>query len=161
MECQTGLMLKILATVRLCFERTRDELGGDTGAQPRQAPVLGMLARSGEMSQAELARALNVTAATVAVSVARLEKLGFVAKRQNEDNRRANVIALTERGHVEARRVCGALDRVSAAALKGISEEERALLRTLFERITENLNAAGRAGRRDRADDEERANKQA
>ena len=89
MEEETRLMLRMLSAVRLYFEKARAEMGGGIGAQPRQAPVLGVLARGGEMSQAEVARALNVTAATVAVSAARLEKLGYVARRVNEDNRRA------------------------------------------------------------------------
>ena len=105
MEEETRLMLRMLSAVRLYFEKARGEMGGEIGAQPRQAPVLGVLARGGEMSQAEVARALNVTAATVAVSAARLEKLGYVARRVNEGNRRANVIGLTEAGKAEARRL--------------------------------------------------------
>ena len=121
MEEETRLMLRMLSAVRLYFEKARGEMDGEMGAQPRQAPVLGVLARGGEMSQAEVARALNVTAATVAVSAARLEKLGYVARRVNEDNRRANVIGLTEAGKAEARRLGDLMDRVSREALCGLS----------------------------------------
>ena len=109
-------------------------------------PVLGVLARGGEMSQAEVARALNVTAATVAVSAARLENLGYVARRVNEDNRRANVIGLTEAGKAEARRLGDLMDRVSREALRGLTAEERARMLRLCDVITGNLRAGERAG---------------
>lgn len=146
MEEETRLMLRMLSAVRLYFEKARAEMGGGIGAQPRQAPVLGVLARGGEMSQAEVARALNVTAATVAVSAARLEKLGYVARRVNEDNRRANVIGLTEAGKAEARRLGDLMDRVSREALRGLTAEERAQMLRLCDAITGNLRAGERAG---------------
>lgn len=98
------------------------------------------------MSQAEVARALNVTAATVAVSAARLEKLGYVARRVNEDNRRANVIALTEAGRAEARRLGDLMDRVSREALRGLTAQERAQMLRLCDVMTSNLRAGERAG---------------
>ena len=93
-----------------------------------------------------MARALNVTAATVAVSAARLEKLGYVARRVNEDNRRANVIGLTEAGKAEARRLGDLMDRVSREALCGLTAEERARILRLCDVITGNLRAGERAG---------------
>ena len=123
MEEETRLMLRMLSAVRLYFEKAR-----------------------GEMSQAEVARALNVTAATVAVSAARLEKLGYVARRVNEDNRRANVIGLTEAGKAEARRLGDLMDRVSREALCGLTAEERARMLRLCDVITGNLRAGERAG---------------
>ena len=146
MEEETRLMLRMLSAVRLYFEKARGEMNGEMGAQPRQAPVLAVLARGGEMSQAEVARALNVTAATVAVSVARLEKLGYVARRVNEDNRRANVIGLTEAGKAEARRLGDLMDRVSREALRGLTAGERSELSRLCDAITGNLRAGERAG---------------
>lgn len=146
MEEETRLMLRMLSAVRLYFEKARGEMDGEMGAQPRQAPVLAVLARGGEMSQAQVARALNVTAATVAVSVARLEKLGYVARRVNEDNRRANVIGLTEAGKAEARRLGDLMDRVSREALRGLTAGERSELSRLCDAITGNLRAGERAG---------------
>ena len=146
MEEETRLMLRMLSAVRLYFEQARGEMDGEMGAQPRQAPVLAVLARGGEMSQAEVARALNVTAATVAVSAARLEKLGYVARRVNEGNRRANVIGLTEAGKAEARRLGDLMDRVSREALRGLTAGERSELSRLCDAITGNLRAGERAG---------------
>ena len=121
-------------------------MDGEMGAQPRQAPVLAVLARGGEMSQAEVARALNVTAATVAVSAARLEKLGYVARRVNEDNRRANVIGLTEAGKGGGAAAGRLMDRVSREALRGLTAGERARMLRLCDVITGNLRAGERAG---------------
>ena len=45
MEEETRLMLRMLSAVRLYFEKARGEMDGEMGAQPRQAPVLAVLAR--------------------------------------------------------------------------------------------------------------------
>ena len=75
-----------------------------------------------------------------------LEKLGYVARRVNEDNRRANVIALTDAGRAEARRLSELLDRVSREALRGLTAEERARMLRLCDVITGNLRAGECAG---------------
>ena len=75
-----------------------------------------------------------------------LEKLGYVARRVNEDNRRANVIGLTEAGKAEARRLGDLMDRVSREALCGLTAEERARMLRLCDVITGNLRAGARAG---------------
>lgn len=146
MDERARLMMQMLASVRSFFERVRDELGGAAGAHPRQAPVLGLLLAKGEMSQAEVARALKVTAATVAVSAARLEKLGYVARHANAHDRRSNVIGLTEAGRAEARRVTDALLAVSREATRDFTDEERETLARLCRRMDENLRGRNRAG---------------
>ena len=69
-----------------------------------------------------------------------------MARRVNEDNRRANVIGLTEAGKAEARRLGDLMDRVSREALRGLTAGERAELSRLCDAITGNLRAGERAG---------------
>lgn len=142
MEQREGLLLRMLETVRLFFDCARQAAGDDMTLHPRQGPVLGMLLKQDGISQAQLARRLHVTAATVAVSVTRLEKLGYVKRDKNAQNQRANVLRLTQEGRAEAQRLQNAMDEVRMVALAGFNEEEMRLLKGFCDRMVENLRAS-------------------
>ncbi|MCL1855389.1 MAG: MarR family transcriptional regulator [Clostridia bacterium] len=100
-----------------------------------------MLLHHQGLSQADLRREMKVSAATVAVSLARLEKLGFVTRERNRSNQRANVLMLTEKGVEAAICLQGAMQRVGQAALAGFSEEELQNLASFFQRMERNILA--------------------
>ena len=75
-----------------------------------------------------------------------MKLIAKTTRRVNEDNRRANVIGLTEAGRAEARRLGDLMDRVSREALRGLTAEERARMLRLCDVITGNLRAGERAG---------------
>lgn len=120
------------------FEAVRSQLDG-AEVHPRQGPILGLLLDKDGISQADLVREMRVSAATVAVSLARLEKLGFVTRTRNERNQRANVLALTELGRQEALRLEKLMLDISQAALEGIGEEDQRMAATLFKQMVENI----------------------
>ena len=109
-------------------------------AHPRQGPILVLLLAMNGASQAELVRSLNVSAATVAVSVARLERLGYVRRERNQQNQRANALALTESGREQANRLQTAMRDACAQALRGLNEEDLTRLSTLLACMTDNLH---------------------
>lgn len=146
MEQRDGLVMHMLDAVRLCFDCARQQAGDDMNLHPRQGPVLGMLLKRDGISQAELARMLHVTAATVAVSVARLEKLGYVRREKNEHNQRANVLKLTDEGRHEAQRMQNVMQQVRDVALDGFSPEELKQMERICLRMIDNLYAQYRIG---------------
>ena len=111
-------------------------------AHPRQGPILAMLLAMDGVSQADLVRRLNVSAATVAVSVARLERLGLVHREKNQHNQRANALALTPRGREQAERLRDAMQRACGLALRNMSPEELTHLEMTMNSMCENLRAA-------------------
>ncbi|HNW85467.1 MAG TPA: MarR family winged helix-turn-helix transcriptional regulator [Candidatus Limiplasma sp.] len=120
------------------LEHVRHALGDDS-AHPRQGPILGLLLAADGVSQADLMRKLGVSAATVAVSVARLERLGYVRRERNQRNQRANVLALTEAGRAQAERLQQAICLTCGDALEGIAEEELACFTQVLAQMTRNL----------------------
>ncbi len=126
---------------RVYFDCARIRLGNDMSVHPRQGPIMGLLLHNDGLSQADLMRRLNVTAATVAVSISRLEKLGYVRRERNERNQRANVLMLTEMGRAEARKLEAALREVQNVALDGFTEDELQSIEAYCGRMTKNLCA--------------------
>ena len=108
---------------------------------PGQGPILGYLLHNGGGSQADIVRLMHVSAATVAVSVARLEKLGFVTRERNQANQRANVLLLTEKGRNAAIKMQQVMEEMGSAALKGFSAEECKTMEGYCSRIIQNLRS--------------------
>ncbi|MDD3411350.1 MAG: MarR family winged helix-turn-helix transcriptional regulator [Eubacteriales bacterium] len=129
----------LLELQRYYFDCLRGLLSEGDHAHPRQGPILALLLRMDGSSQAELVRQLGVSAATVAVSVARLERLGYVCRERNMHNQRANILRLTDEGRAEATRLENAMKNVSTTALEGFSDEEQQRLMGYFMRMKDNL----------------------
>ncbi|MCI6378141.1 MAG: MarR family winged helix-turn-helix transcriptional regulator [Clostridiales bacterium] len=141
-----GLAASFVRIARLYFDCVSVQMGEAERVHPRQAPILGMLLHNEGMSQAQLARALNVTPATVAVSVARLERLGCLCRERNAHNQRANVLALTPAGRAKAQQLLEAMEAVKIAAFDGFSQEELAQLGGYCARMTQNLRGRYQPG---------------
>lgn len=120
------------------FEAVRSQLDG-AEVHPRQGPILGLLLHRDGISQADLVREMHVSAATVAVSISRLEKLGYVTRVRNQRNQRANVLALTDQGRKEAMRLERLMLDIGQAALEGFSESDKIATASLFEQMVENI----------------------
>lgn len=117
----------------------RHEMSG-MGAHPRQGPILGLLLSMDGASQADLVREMGVSAATVAVSLARLEKLGYVKRERNQQNQRANILALTLEGRLQAQRVQQAMEQAGMLAVAGLTDAECEQFAFLMQKMIDNLH---------------------
>lgn len=68
------------------------------GLDARELAVLAVLAAGRPLSQLEAARRLGVDRTTMVALVDALEDKGLVERRRSEEDRRRNVVELTERG---------------------------------------------------------------
>ncbi|ARP72829.1 MarR family transcriptional regulator [Streptomyces pluripotens] len=68
------------------------------GLDARELAVLVVLAAGPSLSQLEAARRLGVDRTTMVALIDALEGKGLVERRRSEDDRRRNVVELTERG---------------------------------------------------------------
>ena len=136
MEEPRGLFRHMFNLQRVFFECVRIRLGNDMSIHPKQGPIMGILLKNEGLSQADLVRELGVTAATVAVSISRLERLGYVRRERNEKNQRANVLSLTETVLMEVR----------DAALKGFDDAELDQIMAYCGRMTRNLRTRYQQG---------------
>lgn len=107
---------------------------------PGQMPLLITLLKKEGLSQRQLASRLGVTPPTMNVMVARLEKNGFIIKRQDSKDQRKSLIYFTEEG----RAVCqNAMQRSCAIAeevMKAFSEEEEKELFRLLRKLSDCLD---------------------
>ncbi len=111
----------------------------ETGPHPRQGPILGLMLEKDGMSQADIVREMRVSAATVAVSLARLEKLGLITREKNQQNQRANILYLTEKGRNEATQMRQTMDEISEVAMEGFTPKEAQQLEGYCARMIQNL----------------------
>jgi DNA-binding MarR family transcriptional regulator len=98
------------------------------GLGARELAVLAVLAAGRPLSQLEAARRLGVDRTTMVALVDALEGKGLVERRRSEEDRRRNVVELTERGV-----------RVRADAEKAREAAERQFLAPLGEKDAARL----------------------
>ncbi len=106
---------------------------------PKQFPMLRLLFEYPGLNQREIAEKLNIKPPTVAVSIKRLEKTGYVARKQDESNLRISRIYITEKGaHVMklGRKIIAEEEQM---VLQDFTPEETALLREYLQRIKKNF----------------------
>ncbi|MCC6769802.1 MAG: MarR family transcriptional regulator, partial [Gemmatimonadaceae bacterium] len=88
-------LLHAAVLVEGCLRRRLVELD----LPPRQARVLDALGRMGTASQVALAREMDVTPASMSTMTARLIDAGLVAREDDPDEARSNLLRLTVHGH--------------------------------------------------------------
>lgn len=108
-----------------------------------QPEILGYLLSHGDCSQKELADALGVSAASIATSLKRMSKAGFIDRTCDEKDKRINRLRLTELGKdvfLAGKKEC---DKVDKLMFNGFSEKEIAEFSGMMSRIAENLSDDG------------------
>ncbi len=113
---------------------------GNPFVHPGQAALLGCLLDKGSISQGELCRSLQVSAAAVAVSLRRLEQQGMILRLKNPSDLREKLLHLTPLGIQTAKDIRLAVDKVQVQAIQGFSKEELELLMGYLSRIVNNLS---------------------
>lgn len=137
---KTGNPLKMMVFVSHLHKKKMEKLLTGTGLHRAQHRLLMTLSEYNFKSQAELAEGLGVSTATVAVSLKKLERDGYIKKQVMKDDSRVNFIILTSKGESvveESRRFFEYMDDEST---KGFTEEELAHMRAYLKRIYDNLN---------------------
>lgn len=137
------LHILISQIMRLYFTRNY-ALMEKLDVHPGQVPLLLQLHRHGGMSQKELVGKLMVKPSTVTVMIKRMEKSGFIQRKQDEQDQRVSRIYLTELGEETFRRLLKELKIVEAECFADFTEEEIAGSIRLFNRVRENLETACR-----------------
>ncbi|MFF0866052.1 MarR family winged helix-turn-helix transcriptional regulator [Nonomuraea sp. NPDC003560] len=99
-----------------------------------------------ERTQIQLAEIGDMDKTTMVVTVDALEKAGLAERRPSSTDRRARIIAVTEKGAQVARRSQEIVDGVHTAALGSIPDDEReVLVRALNRLVTGHLETPAEA----------------
>ncbi|GAA0395100.1 MarR family transcriptional regulator [Acrocarpospora corrugata] len=95
-----------------------------------------------ERTQIQLAELGDMDKTTMVVTVDALEKEGLAERRPSSTDRRARIIAVTEKGAEVARQSQQIVDGVHKAALDSLSEDESATLVQIMNRLATGHLAA-------------------
>jgi len=114
---------------------------GNLGLHFGQPRILFTIRDLEGASQKEIAARLQVTAASLAVSLKRLQKGGFLERRTDSADQRVNLIVLTAKG-LEAIETCHRqMQQIDRQMMSGFSDQEKEQLTAYLLRIKENLDA--------------------
>ena len=117
-----------------------------TGLHQTQVAALIHLDRIEALSQTDLAARLGMKKAATGTLIDGLEGKGLVERERSRDDRRRQLVSITESG----RRLVGEVDRMGEklglGLRQGISREERTQLVSILQRLRQNLRAMERGG---------------
>lgn len=108
-----------------------------------QPEILEYLCEHGDCSQRELADFLGISPASIATSIKRMGKAGFIERTEDEKDRRINRLRLTEKGREVFRSGKAECDRIDSVMFSGFSEEEITVFSDMLSRIAKNLSPSG------------------
>lgn len=111
----------------------------DYDIYPGQPPLMFALQRGPGRSQSELAKELDIKAATLTVMLNRMEKHGIVRREADTHDQRVSRIFLTDKGGAMLGEIRETLHTLEEQAMNGFNEEEHLLLRELLARISNNM----------------------
>ena len=102
-------------------------------------PLLVLIQRRGPLGVGELADRVGRDYTTVSRQVAKLENLGFVARRAGETDRRVTEAVITENGQAMSEVLDAARERLATIALADWSARDLKDLTRLLRRFADNL----------------------
>ena len=111
----------------------------DAGLFSGQQHIILLLHENEGLTVSQISSFLEITPATVSVSVKRMEKAGFVCKKADEKDARLTKLYLTEKGEAVLQSIKEKMDAQEEVIAKGLSQQEREMLSDLLEKIIQNL----------------------
>ena len=129
------LLVQMCKLLRIRAHALLEEIGLYGGQQF----VLMALWQKEGITHSELAGQLHVQPATITNALKRMERAGFVERRQDTEDQRVSRVYLTDAGRDIRDAVEGVWRELEEKTFAGFSSEERALLNRLLLRIRNNL----------------------
>jgi DNA-binding MarR family transcriptional regulator len=157
---------QLFAEVRDAFRRngqagdTMDQAAADfLGIHRTDTRLLDILQLDGRMSAGELARAGHLSPAAVTAALDRLERVGYVRRIRDEQDRRRVFVELTELTNELTWQLYGPLAETGESMLRDLTADQLTLLRDVMrestrlqleqaDRVRERLSAGPAAGPR-------------
>ena len=120
-----------------------EKMMGRIGIHRSQHHMLMFLSREESIpSQKQIANYFHVSPAAVAVTLKKLENGGYIERIVSQNDNRFNEIHVTPKGYEVAQQSVKYFNYIDAAPFLGFKEEEIDQLRSLLERMAENLKHA-------------------
>jgi len=120
--------------------RVYDARVARVGLNQTQWRIIGQLLRDPALSQAEIAKKLELKSATIGQAVASLCARGLMERLRAEKDGRAWQLILTEQLDSLLPKLRGSADRLHDLLWRDIAADEKRALRRILERVSANLD---------------------
>ena len=137
-EAHVKFEMRFGRLIRMYYSRIQSQLA-EVGLYRGQPPILMLLYKNDGMSQKEMARALNLSPATMTVTLKRMEKAGLVLREMDEHDQRILRVHLSEKGREMCETGESRIGVVTAELLEGFTLEEQQKLNEYLGRIARNM----------------------
>lgn len=137
-EAHVKFEMRFGRLIRMYYSRIQSQLA-EVGLYRGQLPILMLLYKNDGMSQKEMARALNLSPATMTVTLKRMEKAGLVLREMDEHDQRILRVHLSEKGREMCETGESRIGVVTAELLEGFTLEEQQQLNEYLGRIARNM----------------------
>jgi len=111
----------------------------ETGVYQAQHHLLMRISHDRCASQKDLAMSMDISASTVAVSLKKLEKGGYIKKEMDKGDNRLNKITITEKGNRVIEQSRQIFESAHQRLFEGFTEEEKCTLSALLKKLDGNL----------------------
>ena len=118
-------------------------LMADSGLHPGQRRILDYIRQHAGCTQKEAADELDVSPASAAASLKRLEKAGFVVRQPDEKDARRNRLSITPQGEAEMDRSGRQFEQLDREMFAGMTDQEVSDFRRACEKMFDNLADEG------------------
>lgn len=137
-EAHVKFEMRFGRLIRMYYSRIQSQLA-EVGLYRGQPPILMLLYKNDGMSQKEMARALNLSPATMTVTLKRMEKAGLMLREMDEHDQRILRVHLSEKGREMCETGESRIGVVTAELLEGFTLEEQQQLNEYLGRIARNM----------------------
>lgn len=137
-EAHVKFEMRFGRLIRMYYSRIQSQLA-EVGLYRGQPPILMLLYKNDGMSQKEMARALNLSPATMTVTLKRMEKAVLVLREMDEHDQRILRVHLSEKGREMCETGESRIGVVTAELLEGFTLEEQQQLNEYLGRIARNM----------------------
>lgn len=107
-----------------------------------QGLVLRILAEEDGLAQSEITEKLDIRPSSLGELVTKLERNGYVERRQNENDKRVINVFLTEKGRETEKLFVNPRREAAKSWCDGLSEEEKAQLSALLDKLIASMEAS-------------------
>ncbi|MFC9965003.1 MarR family winged helix-turn-helix transcriptional regulator [Nocardia ignorata] len=133
-----GMPTRLLTQVAVLADRAAERALADTGSRRHHFALLATLAEFGPASQAELGRRTGIDRSDIVGALNDLAGRGFVDRTPDPEDRRRNIVTITEPGAAHLADLDGKLRAAQQELLGALSEGERDQLVGLLSRVLDD-----------------------
>jgi DNA-binding MarR family transcriptional regulator len=137
-DTSPGTVVMLMRLAKTVHKRSSDDL---LGMKLRQLMLLSYLRSGAPALQQNLCESLWIDPNNCVLLLNELEEMGYVERRRDPADRRRHVVDITDEGRAALERGERAQESLEEQVLAGLTEEERATLRSLLQRALEHSSS--------------------